>query len=161
MSCLSKAQPLSIPEANSLNSETEVSPERIRSIPVDIIGLTEMELPMTDQSDLIASDKEAGKAIYGAENKKIGSIESVMIDKDSGEIAYAVLSFGGFFGVGDEHYPVPWKLLRYDSELGGYRSDISGNRLKGAPKHGSELYDWTARRAELDDYYNDVVIRPG
>lgn len=116
---------------------------------------------MTDQSDLIASDKEAGKAIYGAENKKIGSIESVMIDKDSGEIAYAVLRFGGFFGVGDEHYPVPWKLLRYDSELGGYRSDINGNRLKGAPKHGSELYDWTARRAELDDYYNDVVIRPG
>lgn len=161
MSCLSKAQPLSIPEANSLNSETEVSPERIRSIPVDITWLTEMELPMTDQSDLIASDKEAGKAIYGAENKKIGSIESVMIDKDSGEIAYAVLSFGGFFGVGDEHYPVPWRLLRYDSELGGYRSDISGNRLKGAPKHGSELYDWTARRAELDDYYNDVVIRPG
>jgi hypothetical protein len=116
---------------------------------------------MTDQSNLISSDKEAGKAIYGAEDKKIGSIESVMVDKDSGEIAYAVLSFGGFFGVGDEHYPVPWRLLRYDSELGGYRSDISGNRLKGAPKHGSELYDWTARRAELDDYYNDVVIRPG
>lgn len=53
------------------------------------------------------------------------------------------------------------KLLRYDSELDGYRSDISGNRLKGAPKHGSELFEWTARRAELDDDYNDEVIRPG
>jgi hypothetical protein len=111
--------------------------------------------------NLIASDKESGKAIYGAEDKKIGSIEHVMIDKSTGEIAYAVLSFGGFMGIGNDHYPVPWKLLRYDSELGGYRSDISGNRLKGAPKHGSELYDWSARRAELDDYYNDVVIRPG
>jgi hypothetical protein len=111
--------------------------------------------------NLIASDKESGKAIYGAEDKKIGSIEHVMIDKSTGEIAYAVLSFGGFMGIGNDHYPVPWKLLRYDSELGGYRSDISGNRLKGAPRHGSELYDWSARRAELDDYYNDVVIRPG
>jgi hypothetical protein len=111
--------------------------------------------------NLIASDKESGKAIYGAEDKKIGSIEHVMVDKSTGEIAYAVLSFGGFMGIGNDHYPVPWKLLRYDSELGGYRSDISGNRLKGAPKHGSELYDWSARRAELDDYYNDVVIRPG
>jgi len=111
--------------------------------------------------NLIASDKEAGKAIYGAENKKIGSIERVMIDETSGEIAYAVLSFGGILGIGNDYYPVPWKLLRYDAELGGYRSDISGNRLKGAPKHGSELYDWTARRAELDDYHNDVVIRPG
>ncbi|OJU24171.1 MAG: photosystem reaction center subunit H [Nitrobacter sp. 62-13] len=111
--------------------------------------------------NLISSDKESGKAIYGAEDKKIGSIEHVMIDKSTGEIAYAVLSFGGFMGIGNDHYPVPWKVLRYDSELGGYRSDISGNRLKGAPKHGSELYDWSARRAELDDYYNDVVIRPG
>ncbi len=155
------AQPLSILDVTSLNQEAEVSPERIGGMPVDTTWLTERELLMTDQSNLISSDKEAGKAIYGAEDKKIGSIESVMVDKDSGEIAYAVLSFGGFFGVGDEHYPVPWRLLRYDSELGGYRSDISGNRLKGAPKHGSELYDWTARRAELDDYYNDVVIRPG
>jgi hypothetical protein len=111
--------------------------------------------------NLISSDKQSGKAVYGAEDKKIGSIECVMVDKSSGQPAYAVLSIGGFLGMGDDHYPVPWKLLRYDSELDGYRSDISGNRLKGAPKHGSELFDWTARRAELDDYYNDEVIRPG
>jgi hypothetical protein len=111
--------------------------------------------------NLTASDKESGKAVYGAENKKIGSIDCVMIDKTNGEIAYAVLSFGGFLGIGNDHYPVPWKLLRYDSGLDGYRSDISGSRLKGAPKHGSELFDWSARRAELDDYYNDEVIRPG
>jgi hypothetical protein len=86
---------------------------------------------------LIASEKESGKAIYGAENKKIGSIERVMVDKASGEIAYAVLSFGEFLGIGNEHYPVPWEMLRYDRDLGGY------------------LYDWSVRRAELDDYYND------
>ena len=112
--------------------------------------------------NLIASDKESGKAIYGAENKKIGSIDRVMVDKTSGEIAYVVLSFGGFLGIGNDHYPVPWKLLRFDAELGGYRSDISENRLKGAPKHGTEtIFDSDARYAKLDDYYNDEVIRPG
>ena len=54
--------------------------------------------------NLIASDKESGKAVYGAANKKIGSIEKVMIDKTTGEIAYAVLSFGGFLGIGTEHF---------------------------------------------------------
>jgi len=108
---------------------------------------------------LTASDKESGKAVYGAENKKIGKIESVMIDKTSGEIAYAVLSFGGFLGIGKDHFPVPWNLLRFDSELGGYRSDISENRLHGAPKHGTEtIFDWNARYAELDDYYNEEVL---
>jgi hypothetical protein len=85
---------------------------------------------------LIASYKESGKAVYGAENKKIGCIERVMVDKTSGEIAYAVLSFGEFLGIGNERYPVSWKVLRYDSDLGGY------------------LYDWSVRRAELDEYYN-------
>jgi hypothetical protein len=111
--------------------------------------------------NLISSDKHSGKAVYGAEDKKIGSIESVMVDKSSGEPAYAVLSIGGILGMGADHYPVPWRILRYDSELDGYRSDISGNRLKGYPKSvfgssGSELFDWTAKRAELDSYYTNI-----
>ena len=121
-------------------------------------------MPTTEgrASNLISSDKESGKAVYGADNKKIGSIEKVMIDQSSGEIAYAVLSFGGFLGIGSDHYPVPWKALRYDNGLGGYRSGINENRLKGAPKHGTDtVFDWNARYAELDDYYNDEVIRPG
>jgi hypothetical protein len=60
---------------------------------------------MRPTGNLIASDKESGKAIYGAENKKLGSIERVMVDKTTGEIAYAVLSFGGFLGIGNDHYP--------------------------------------------------------
>jgi hypothetical protein len=113
-------------------------------------------------SRLIASNRKSGKAVYGAEKKKIGSIKRVMIDKKSGEIAHAVLGFGGFLGIGDDHYTVPWNLLRYDADLGVYSSDISGSRLKGGPKHGTEtIFDWNARYAELDGYHNEVVIRPG
>ena len=45
-----------------------------------------------------------------------------MIDKRSGKVSYAALSFGGFLGIGDDHYPLPWELLKYDTNLGGYPS---------------------------------------
>jgi hypothetical protein len=119
---------------------------------------------MRPSRNLASSDKHSGKAVYGAEDKKIGSIESVMVDKSSGEPAYAVLSIGGILGMGTEHYPVPWRLLRYDSELDGYRSDISGSRLKGAPKHASDsVFDW-GRHAELDTFYanfDEVMTKKG
>ena len=73
---------------------------------------------------LIGSDKVEGTAVYGADDTQIGSIERVMIDKRSGKVSYAVLSFGGFLGIGDDHYPLPWNSLKYDTNLGGYLSLI-------------------------------------
>jgi hypothetical protein len=67
--------------------------------------------------DLIGSDKVEGTNVYGADGNKIGSIERVMIGKRSGKVDYAVLSFGGFLGIGDEHYPLPWASLKYNTEL--------------------------------------------
>src|ERR1700680_2043301 len=73
-----------------------------------------------ETGSLIGSDKVEGTAVYGANDTKIGSIERVMIDKMSGKVSYAVLSFGGFLGIGDDHYPLPWQSLKYDTSLGGY-----------------------------------------
>jgi PRC-barrel domain len=68
---------------------------------------------------LIASDKVEGTAVYGTDDKKIGKLERVMIDKISGKVAYAVLSFGGFLGMGEDYYPMPWSTLKYNTSLGG------------------------------------------
>src|SRR5882762_5231852 len=70
-----------------------------------------------ETGSLIGSDKVEGTAVYGADDTKIGSIERVMIDKLSGKVSYAVLSFGGFLGIGDDHYPLPWQSLKYDTNL--------------------------------------------
>jgi hypothetical protein len=75
-----------------------------------------------ETGSLIGSDKVEGTAVYGANDTKIGSIERVMIDKMTGKVSYAVLSFGGFLGIGDDHYPLPWQSLKYDTNLGGYIS---------------------------------------
>ncbi len=95
---------------------------------------------------LIGSDKIEGTAVYGADGNKIGSIERVMIEKKSGKVSYAVLSFGGFLGIGHDHYPLPWPKLNYDTSLGGYRIDITQDQLSGAPRYGqNDTWDWEDR----------------
>ena len=90
---------------------------------------------------LIGSDKVEGTAVYGAGDEKIGSIERVMIDKKSGNVAYAVLSFGGFLGMGDDHYPLPWASFSYDTRLGGYKTSLTQAQLNNAPHYQNER-DW-------------------
>jgi hypothetical protein len=79
---------------------------------------------------LIGSDKVEGTAVYGADDRKIGSVQRVMIDKISGKVPYAVVSFGGFLGMGEDYYPMPWGNLKYDTRLGGYRVGITEQQLK-------------------------------
>jgi hypothetical protein len=119
-----------------------------------------MEVTMVTESretgNLIGSDKVEGTAVYGAEDQKIGSIERVMIDKVSGKVSYAVLSFGGFLGIGDDHYPLPWQSLKYDTNLGGYRTGITQQQLEGAPRYGNDnSWNWadTSRARSVNDYY--------
>ena len=109
-----------------------------------------------EQGNLIGSDKVEGTAVYGANNEKIGSIERVMIDKMTGKVSYAVLAFGGFLGLGNDHYPIPWASVKYDTSLGGYRTAVTEQQLKGAPKYGKhESWDWSdrARGQKVYDYY--------
>jgi sporulation protein YlmC with PRC-barrel domain len=98
-----------------------------------------------ETANLIGSDKVEGTAVYGADGKKIGSIERVMIDKISGKVAYAVMSFGGFLGMGEDYYPVPWSMLKYDTNQGGYRVNLTKDQLDKAPKY-TKSTDWSWTR---------------
>jgi hypothetical protein len=113
-----------------------------------------------ETASLIGSDKVEGTAVYGPDDAKIGSIERVMIDKKSGRVSYAVLSFGGFLGIGDDHYPLPWQSLKYDTNVGGYRTGITETQLKGAPKYSNDnTWNWSdpARARAVNDYYGVLV----
>jgi sporulation protein YlmC with PRC-barrel domain len=105
---------------------------------------------------LIESNRVEGTAVYDRSGKRIGTVERVMIDKISGRVAYAVMSFGGFFGVGANEYAVPWSMLDYDPSLGGYRTQITAEQLRHAPSlSGRRGQDWPDRGSEQDlhDYY--------
>jgi hypothetical protein len=74
-----------------------------------------------------------GTTLYDPQGNNIGSIKRIMIDKISGKVAYAVMSFGGFLGMGTEEHAIPWNTLTYDTSLEGFRTDITEQQLRGAP----------------------------
>ena len=99
-----------------------------------------------ETASLIGSDKVEGTSVYGSDGSSIGTVQRVMIDKVSGKIAYAVTSFGGFLGMGEDYYPVPWSELRYDTGLTGYRTNLTESQLTNAPKYNRlKDWDWTDR----------------
>lgn len=117
---------------------------------------TTQDPTVRETHDLIASDKVEGTNVYRSNGDHIGHIERVMIDKRSGKVAYAVMNFGGFLGIGEESYPLPWSVLTYNERLGGYEVNIGEEQLRGAPHYarGSD-YDWTDREAgrRVYDYW--------
>ena len=110
-----------------------------------------------DETDrLISSDKVEGTAVYDRQGTRLGSVYTVMIDKYSGQVAYAAMSFGGFLGIGERYHPLPWSVLTYDTSMGGYVVDLDRARLEGAPSFAAnENVDWSDRQwgQRVSDYY--------
>ncbi|MFD2741393.1 PRC-barrel domain-containing protein [Sulfitobacter aestuarii] len=94
-------------------------------------------------ANLVSSSDVNGTEVFGIDGGKIGSIDHLMIDKHSGKVAYAVMGFGGFLGMGEDHYPVPWDKLRYDTSVDGFMTDIVEDEVKAAP---TATENWSADR---------------
>jgi PRC-barrel domain len=111
----------------------------------------------TDETDrLIAADKVEGTAVYNRMGERLGTVHNVMIDKYTGQVAYAVMSFGGFLGMGESYHPLPWRVLTYDTRQGGYVVDLDRSRLEGAPSYTtSNMPSWSDQsyRRRIDEYY--------
>ena len=112
---------------------------------------------MRETAHLIASDKVEGTPVRRSDGDKIGTIERVMIEKRSGRVAYAVLTFGGFLGIGEEYRALPWSLLTYNENLDAYELNLTDEQLRGAPASGRDFYvngrtdrDWERR---IHDHY--------
>ena len=100
---------------------------------------------------LISSDRVIGTDVHGLSDETIGQIDHLLIEKMSGKIAYAVMSFGGFLGLAHNHYPIPWAALKYDTELRGYRTGITESQLREAPEFSDDLLedrDWETKTHE-------------
>ena len=113
------------------------------------------QYPTTHQ--LISSQDVEGTNVYGAGDAKVGEIDHLMIDKLSGRVSYAVMSFGGFLGLGNSHYPVPWAALKYDPTLGGYRTGITEQQLQDAPAFTDSAWGDREWEARTHKHYNAPV----
>lgn len=110
---------------------------------------------------LIASDRVEGTKVYNHGGDKLGSIKNFMVGKVSGHVEYAVIEFGGILGLGNDYYPVPWHMLTYDTEKGGYVVDLTKDQLDKAPRHGAEFPEYDHNYGQrVFDYYGMVYPYP-
>lgn len=109
---------------------------------------------------LIPADRVNGTTVYTRQGDKIGSIEDVAIEKVSGDVAYAIIGTGGFLGMGERYYPVPWSMLTFDVERRGYVIPLDKDQLEKAPSiDASELSGWSdeSSRETLAGYYTPLI----
>ena len=87
---------------------------------------------------LISGDKVDGTAVYNGAGERLGDVHDVMIDKVSGRVAYAIMSFGGFLGMGNKLFAVPWSSLKLDGHEHKFVLDVAKDRLEKAPGFDKE-----------------------
>ncbi len=106
-------------------------------------------------ADAIEASLVTGTSVYNTEGDRLGTIHDIVIGKRDGRVKYAIMSFGGFLGIGEEYHPLPWHVLKYDERQGGYVVGVTIDQLKDAPRYGAGESRWTdpdyGRR--IDDYY--------
>ncbi len=107
----------------------------------------------------ILASKVKGTAVYNNSGEKIGTVEDIVLDKQSNQILFAALGFGGFLGMGEKYHPVPWSMLEYSEDKGGYVVPLNKDVLQNAPNY--DLKDLTKHDGWLNgireksyDYYN-------
>jgi sporulation protein YlmC with PRC-barrel domain len=104
---------------------------------------------------LIAAEKVNGTDVYNMDGEKLGTVDDIMIDKISGKAIYAVMSFGGFLGIGEKQHPLPWSSLTYDESKEGYVVNLDKRKLENAPTlDPDEDFEWTPDYGRsIDRYY--------
>jgi len=111
----------------------------------------------TGHTTAIAASKVSGTAVFDMKGAKIGQLEDLILDKTSNRIMFAIVSFGGFLGIGEKYHSVPWSVLDYSREKGGYIVPMTKETLEKAPTYA--LGDFTkadggsAIRDASYDYY--------
>jgi sporulation protein YlmC with PRC-barrel domain len=116
-----------------------------------------------ETGQLISADKVTGTTVYNAAGDNLGSIHDLMIDKYNGRVAYAVMSFGGFLGIGEKYHPLPWNVLTYDENKGGYNIDLTAEQLRSAPSYSPDemvRFGAHAGNERVDNYYGGLGYPP-
>src|SRR5580700_466209 len=110
----------------------------------------------TGHTSAIRAKKVIGTKVKDRQGKKIGEIEDIVLDKQSNNIMFAVVSFGGFLGMAEKYHPLPWATLDYDESDSGYIVDFTEEQLRSAPAASiDELtkHDGSSYRDRSFDYY--------
>jgi sporulation protein YlmC with PRC-barrel domain len=106
----------------------------------------------------ISADRVEGTDVYNTGGEHLGSIDDLILDKVSGKVIYAVMSFGGFLGIGEKYHPVPWSMLNYSDDKDGYVVPLDRSQLEKAPAYNRDELRFGERRWDQSVYnhYNQT-----
>lgn len=90
-------------------------------------------LPGSEIHSLILASRVTGTPVFSKAGERIGHVDDLSINRVSGQVIYAIMSFGGFLGIGEKFHPLPWSILDYDPEQGGYVVPLDKAALEAAP----------------------------
>ncbi len=110
----------------------------------------------TGHTSAITAKRVIGTDVRDATGDKVGKVEDIVLNKESNDILFAVVGFGGFLGMGEKFHPVPWSMLDYDPSTNAYRTSITEAQLKAAPADTIEALtegDGQQWRDKTYDYY--------
>jgi PRC-barrel domain protein len=126
---------------------------------MDTVTTPRGEVATDETINLISADKVVGTSVYNRQGESLGSVYGLMLNKLNGRVAYAIMSFGGFLGMGESYHPLPWRVLKYETSMGGYVVDLDRRRLENAPSYTrANEPDWTTYPASIDAYYAIPVV---
>lgn len=112
---------------------------------------------------LTSADDIRGKAVLGRDGDKLGTIAKLILDERTRQLAYVILSTGGFLGLGQSYHPIPWSAFHYSETEGGYVAAIDKRLLEGAPSFrpdSAPVFDETYGR-RVTDYYGTAPATNG
>ena len=89
---------------------------------------------------LMGADTLIGNDVYNQNDEDLGDIKEIMLDTNTGKVAYAVLSYGGFLGMGEKLFAVPWEALKLDTENKRFVLNVDSEKLESAP--GFDKDNW-------------------
>lgn len=118
-----------------------------------------LEKNKRDSLLILSASTLIGDKVSNSAGEDLGKIEEIMIDVNRGRIAYAVLSFGGFLGIGDKYFAIPWEMLSLNSEKKKFYLDIPKEKLKNAPGFDKDNWPRTPDKNYLSDVYNYYGIK--
>jgi len=119
-----------------------------------------MQTQNRESSDLIPASKVEGTDVFARDGNKIGSVKSIMLEKRAGKVSDAVISAGGFLGMGGKYHCVPWSKLNYDTDLGGYKLDVTEDQLRDAPTFADDEEDRIYDRNYQRSVYSHYGVQP-
>ena len=122
----------------------------------DTLGMYENRTSKGPGPELMGADTLLGEDVYNTHDENLGDIKEIMLDMRTGKVAYAVLSFGGFLGMGEKLFAVPWNALKLDTINKRFVLNISKDKLEHAP--GFDANCWpdmadTTWANEIHSYY--------